>query len=84
MVEADSDDEDDEDKKEREEQKCLAAHQARKLEADKSEAKGLVDRKLQEEPVPLHGVKPKNREPVIIATPKITFRKRDIMEVPKE
>ena len=44
----------------------------------------LVDKKLQEAPVPLHGVKPKQQEPVAVAKPKIIFRKRDIMEVPKE
>ena len=44
----------------------------------------LVDKKLQEAPVPLHGVKPKQQEPVAIAKPKIIFRKRDIMEVPRE
>ena len=44
----------------------------------------LVDKKLQEAPVPLHGVKPKQQEPVAVAKPKIIFRKRDIMEVPRE
>ena len=44
----------------------------------------LVDKKLQEAPVPLHGVKPKQQEPVAVAKPKIIFRKRDIVEVPRE
>jgi len=78
------DDEDDEDREKKEEQALLAAHQAKKKQADKSEADRLVDKKLQEAPVPLHGVKPKHEEPAVIAKPKIIFRKRDIMEVPKE
>jgi len=78
------DDEDDEDREKREEQALLASHQAKKKQADKSEADRLVDKKLQEAPVPLHGVKPKQQEPVAVAKPKIIFRKRDIVEVPRE
>merc|ERR1719341_384335 len=85
LVQADSDDdENEEEKEEREQHTLLAAHQAKKQQADKSEADRLVDKKLQEAPVPLHGVRLKQQEPVIIAKPKITFRKRDIMEVPRE
>jgi len=87
LLQAGSDDDeegDTEDKEEREEQQFLAARQAKKQQADKSEADRLVDKKLQEAPVPLHGVKPKHEEPAVIAKPKIIFRKRDIMEVPKE
>merc|ERR1719285_1475426 len=69
---------------EKEEQALLAAHQAKKKQADKSEADRLVDKKLQEAPVPLHGVKPKQQEPVAVAKPKTIFRKRDIVEVPRE
>ena len=32
----------------------------------------------------MHGVKAKQQDPVVIAKPKITFRKRDIVEVPRE
>merc|ERR1711971_531642 len=84
VVQTGSDDEeDDEERKEKEEKALLAALQAKKKQADKSEADRLVDKKLQEAPVPLHGVKPKQQEPVAVAKPKIIFRKRDIMEVPK-
>merc|ERR1712013_848679 len=75
---------DEEEKEEREKQALLAAHQAKKQQVEQSEAHRLVNKKLQEAPVPLHGVKPKEQEPAIIAKPKIVFRKRDIMEVPKE
>jgi len=85
VVKAGSDEEEDEEEKEeREKQALLAAHQAKKQQVEQSEAHRLVNKKLQEAPVPLHGVKPKEQEPAIIAKPKIVFRKRDIMEVPKE
>jgi len=85
VVQAGSDEEEDEEEKEeREKQALLAAHQAKKQQVEQSEAHRLVNKKLQEAPVPLHGVKPKEQEPAIIAKPKIVFRKRDIMEVPKE
>merc|ERR1712088_806034 len=56
VVQATSDEEEDEEEKEeREKQALLAAHQAKKQQVEQSEAHRLVNKKLQEAPVPLHG-----------------------------